>query len=89
MVRSIIGHRGTGKTRELIEYASQHGCTIVCGDVDKMIQKVHAYRKVGISVISYLDFLALGDASDLNGYCIDEIEALCDILGIRAFTLVN
>lgn len=89
MVKSIIRSRGTGKTKELIEQAVNLNATIVCEDVDRMTQKIHAYGYTGIRVISYLEFWAVEDQIDSNGYCIDELEKFCEVVGIKAFTLIK
>lgn len=89
MVKGIIKTRGSGKTKELIEFAAETGATIVCENPDRMIAKIHGYEKTGIRVISYGDFMVQSETDNTTKYCIDELENFCEYLNISAFTFVK
>jgi len=55
-ITGIVDGRGTGKTKKLIDIATEEHATIVCENPERMLSKLHAYGKSGIFVISYEDF---------------------------------
>lgn len=85
----IKGPRGTGKTKQLIEFAEKTGAVIVCENVNRMIEKCHGYGKIGLTVISYADYLNLVDLSENTKYCIDDMESFCAYANIKAFTIID
>ena len=52
----IIGARGIGKTKKLIEKASMSDGLIVCKDPTSMLEKIHEYGYSRIQVVSYKDY---------------------------------
>lgn len=56
MVRIIEG-RGTGKTKRLMELAKENDAIFVCSNPTSMEVKAHGYGIVGITFISYGQYL--------------------------------
>ena len=50
MVR-IIGTRGIGKTRKLLQEAHEKNATVVCNNVKRYVEKAHAYGIVGLNFV--------------------------------------
>jgi len=94
-MKKVIGGQGTGKTRELIELARQENAVIVCETPERMIDKIHGYGYVGITCISYADYLALGidreNAPAGKKYVVDDVEAMLYYIskGTIAFSVSN
>ena len=70
----IIEGRGTGKTRRLMEEAKKCQGTIVCYNPKAMEEKAKAYGIVGITFISYTEFLGHGRGREAGTFFIDEME---------------
>jgi len=88
MVKGIIKGPGCGKTKELIEIAAEEHSVIVCQNVDRMLEKIHAYGYTGIEVISFADYLT--HAPDFHKtYCIDDLGSLANFINIAAFTFTK
>lgn len=85
------GARGTGKTRELIEYAFENEYTIVCENPERMMERIYSMGYATIRVISYQDYLDLLmniETPIPEGYVIDEIESFLRVIQIEGFTVV-
>lgn len=78
-MEKVIGGQGTGKTKELIEIAHRKNAIIVCETPARMIEKVHGYGYVGVTCISYEEYImAERGEKPMPGrqYVIDDVEAL-------------
>lgn len=78
MVR-IIGTRGIGKTRKLLQEAHENNATVVCNNVKRYVEKAHAYGIVGLNFVSYDEYLSNFDDGDTL-YMIDDVEDLLKYL---------
>lgn len=66
---SIVGNVDTGKTRKLLEFASENNSVVICAHPAAMERKAKDYGIYGLSFISYLDY------NIISGNCvIDELE---------------
>lgn len=84
------GNRGTGKTRELIEYAFENEYTIVCENPEHMLERIYSMGYATIRVISYQDYLDLIATAVVTpkGHVIDEIESFLQVMQVEGFTVV-
>lgn len=76
----IVGQRGTGKTKKLIQDAAAVDGIIVCKNPEFIVNKMHAYGIVGLRVISVKEYLTPGNKSN-SLYFIDNAEDLFEELG--------
>lgn len=53
MVKYIVGGAGTGKTRELLEYAKSVNAVVVCWNPDAMRVKAQNYGLFGLEFYGY------------------------------------
>lgn len=56
-MEKIISGRGTGKTKQLMEIASQNNGIFVCQNALHMREKANAYGFHKLNIISYRDFI--------------------------------
>lgn len=77
MIR-IIGTRGIGKTRKLLQEAMEKSATVVCNNVKRYAEKAHAYGIVGLNFVSYEEYLSSFDDDIL--YMVDDVEELLKYL---------
>ncbi len=77
MVR-IINNQSTGKTRQLLTYAKENNCIVVCPIPNRMQDKAVRYGLGYIDCISYEDFLNDYKAGAITEgkYVVDELEKL-------------
>lgn len=54
-MKKIIKPRGTGKSKELLEYAKENNAVFVCHNPIMMRRKAQDYGIVGIDIIGYYD----------------------------------
>lgn len=57
MFQQIIGSRGIGKTKALIELASKNNGIIICQNATHMREKAKAYGYDNVKIISYRDVI--------------------------------
>lgn len=74
MIR-IIGTRGIGKTRKLLQEAQEKNATVVCSNVKRYAEKAHAYGIVGLNFVTYEEYLSSFDNDDVL-YMVDDVEEL-------------
>lgn len=83
----IIKPRGTGKTRELLEFAKDNNAIFVCHNPIMMRRKAIDYGIVGIDIVGYTDI----SNEDCN-IVIDELDSFvaeilkCNLLGFTMTT---
>ena len=53
----IIGGKGTGKTRRLLEIAKDNNGIVVCENVEEMTKRAHRLGIPGIYFIDYRDYI--------------------------------
>ena len=53
----IIGGKGTGKTRRLLEIAKDNNGIVVCENVEEMTKRAHRLGIPGIYFIDYKDYI--------------------------------
>ena len=53
MEKYIIGGRGTGKTRKMLEWAKENNAVVVCRNPIAMENKAHNYGIVGLRFVGY------------------------------------
>lgn len=70
----IIDDRGTGKTSRLMLLAKEHDGIIVCRNPQAMAEKAKAYGIIGISFVSYYEFITERTIYERVPYYIDELE---------------
>lgn len=70
----IIDNKGSGKTSRLMLLAKEHDGIIVCRNPYAMAEKAKAYGIVGISFISYYEFITEREVYEKVPYYIDELE---------------
>jgi len=76
---NISGEAGTGKTKQLAELAAKEQAVIVCENPDRMYIKLHGYDLVGLTCITYYDYIdrimdrAENDVSTNAKYVIDDV----------------
>lgn len=72
-MRKIVGPRGSGKTKELMKLAKEENAVFVCYNPYHMKEKAERYGIIGLTFISYSDFLRepIGEK-----FVIDELEML-------------
>lgn len=70
----IIDGKGTGKTSRLMLLAKEHDGIIVCKNPYAMEEKAKAYGIVGISFVSYYEFITQRAVYEKVSYYIDELE---------------
>lgn len=69
-VKRIIDKRGTGKTRQLLQYAYENKLNVMCSSPERMHYKATAYGFPHVVCVPYTtDLNAVGGA-----YVIDDIE---------------
>ena len=88
MVR-IINNQSTGKTRQLLTYAKEHNCVVVCPIPNRMRDKAVRYGLGYIDCISYEDFLndyKTGTTTE-GKYVVDELEKLVMLMFQNGATL--
>lgn len=71
----VMGGRGTGKTRKLMEIAKKEGAIFVCSNPYSMEQKAKNYGIIGLTFMGYSEFLkrTLGVKEQVK-YVVDELE---------------
>ena len=53
MEKYIIGGRGTGKTRKMLEWAKENNAVVVCKNPIAMENKAHNYGIAGLRFVGY------------------------------------
>jgi len=81
----IISGEGTGKTKQIIQLAVEQNAVVVCEDVNRMLEKEHAYGITGVDFISYHDFL--NDPPVGRKIFVDDLDKFAYHLGISGYTL--
>ena len=84
----IVGGRGTGKTRKLLEYAKEKNVAVVCRSPAAMARKAEAYGIIGLRFISYGELIAANniyqddDTQIIEPFVVDEInDFLTELFG--------
>lgn len=72
-MKQIIDSRGTGKTKQLMEFAQENSAIFVCGNPIAMRAKAQAYNVNDLNIVSYYDFIHDFDPAATN-YVVDELE---------------
>lgn len=54
-MKTIIGPRGSGKTKELLKFASDNGCAVFSPDARALYVKAHAYGYDNIEIYGFND----------------------------------
>lgn len=67
----IIGERGVGKTRKLLEEAQKKNAIVICKNPDAMRVKAQNYGFYRMSIIGYDD---INDLNKDDVYVIDELK---------------
>lgn len=85
----IINNQSTGKTRNLLAYAKENNCIVVCSIPTRMKDKAVRYGLGYIECISYEDLLAEHKNGTLpeGKYVVDELEKLAMMLFQNGATL--
>jgi hypothetical protein len=89
-MKRIIGNRGSGKTRELMEFAKENNAIFVCSNPYAMRNKAEAYGITGLEFLSYEDYFYFNHNDDT--VVIDEIEVFlkqCNSPYIIGYSLSN
>lgn len=88
---NIIDGRSTGKTGRLMLLAKEHNGIIVCSRPDDMLRKSLGYGIVGITFISYDDYLKDTKSYEDTPIFIDEVEIFLHHINknIKGYTLSN
>jgi hypothetical protein len=88
MVR-IINNQSTGKTRQLLTYAKENNCIVVCSIPNRMQDKAVRYGLGYIDCISYEDFISDHKAGTQTAgkYVVDELEKLVMLMFQNGATL--
>ena len=76
-MKRIIKGPGTGKTRELLEYAQKTNSAVVCENPSAMLVKAHNYGIHGLHFLDYntaLDSCYENYQENKRRYVFDEIE---------------
>ena len=88
-MKRIIGPRGTGKTKELMQVAQENEALFVCANPQAMRVKAHNYGFIGIDFIDYIEFFN-GNYVEAP-YVIDDLErfirAVVDASNFIGYTL--
>ena len=66
----IISGRSSGKTKQLMLMAKEHGCLIACSNPNAMKQKAHSYGISGLVFVSYDELFKINNEKVM----IDEVE---------------
>lgn len=66
MFKQIIGGRGIGKTKALMELAQETGGTIICQNATHMREKAKAYGITNIKFLSYRDVIDSIDSHPIS-----------------------
>lgn len=53
----IIGGKGTGKTRRLLEMAKDNNGIVICENVEEMTKRAYRLGIIGIDFINYRDYI--------------------------------
>ena len=53
----IIGEKGTGKTRRLLEMAKDNNGIVICENVEEMTKRAYRLGIVGIDFMDYRDYV--------------------------------
>lgn len=78
--RYIVGTNSSGKTRKMLEEASESGAIVVCKNPYSMANKANAYGIFNLEFVSYEDFLetnfynekiAIDELGDFMSACFD------------------
>lgn len=84
----IIRGNGTGKTKELLEYAWKEHAIVVCKNPMRMVEKSQFYNMFGLEVISYQEFLnKTGTEYPNRKFVIDEVSELLEYQNIIGYTM--
>lgn len=85
----IINNQSTGKTRQLLTYAKENNCIVVCSIPARMQDKAVRYGMGYIDCISYESFLNEKMAGTLpdGKYVVDELEKLAMLMFQNGTTL--
>ena len=86
-MKIISGNQGSGKTRVLVAKAAHSNGVIVCGDVERMIEKIHAYGYTGIDVVSYDEFIENALWKDGRKYYVRRAEELLKALNVESASI--
>ena len=86
-MKIISGNQGSGKTRALVAEASHSNGVIVCRDVERMIEKIHAYGYIGIDVVSYDEFIENALWKDGRKYYVRRAEELLEALNVESASI--
>lgn len=85
-MKRIIDKRGTGKTKQLLEYAWSNGGVVVCSNPCSMKQKAEAYGFYGLKFISYNEYYYHPLTEEK--FVIDELERILPN-NITGYTITN
>ena len=87
----IFDKQSTGKTKQLLAYAKDNDCVVICSNPTRMKDKAVRYNLGNIECISYEDFLGRYkyDVMDPHNYLVDEPEKLLSLLFINGAKFVG
>lgn len=80
-MKRIIREAGSGKTRELLEYAINHDAIVVCKSPDDIRDKAFEYGYVGLTFITYDEFINRSWAYQSKAVAIDDLDEYLVALG--------
>jgi hypothetical protein len=88
---TIIGGRGIGKTKMLLERADADGGVIVCREPEAMRERAHRYGITGLEIISYEDLYSNKVISEEKPVYIHDMNKFItfNFPEVKGFTLCN
>lgn len=85
-MKRIIGERGTGKTRQLMEYAQKVNAIFVCYNPYAMHQKALEYGITGLTFIDYAEWKMRMKEDREEKYVVDELDRLLNRYNLVGYT---
>lgn len=76
----IIEPRGSGKSTNLLLLAKKLNATLVCSNLQYMVNLAHEYGITEVNIVSYDDYLGHGYIFKDEKILIDEIDGLLEYL---------
>ena len=81
----IIGSRGIGKTRILLNKAKLNNLTVVCKHPDDMRERAYDYGIVGLNIIGFDEFNQIENKTE-NQFLIQNLNDYLKYLGVVGYT---
>lgn len=85
-MKRIIGERGSGKTKQLMEYARKEDAIFVCYNPYAMHQKALDYGITGLTFIDYTEWKMRMAEHREEKYVVDELDRLLNRYGVLGYT---